>query len=88
MPVHEIKRTSFLDAPGKLRELAAALEERKRPTTTVIIITMDGAQMEVHGFGERTSGIEIAGYLSRALWMQNNLPTQSVEDTGQPPDSA
>jgi hypothetical protein len=78
--VHEIKRTSFLDVPAKLRELATMLESRGTPTKTVIIITADGSRMEVRGFGERTSGIEVAGYLSRALWMQNDLPTADAVD--------
>ncbi len=82
--VYEIKRTSFLDVPAKLRELATMLESRGTPTKTVIIITADGSRMEVRGFGERTSGIEVAGYLSRALWMQNDLHTESAEDTGPP----
>jgi hypothetical protein len=83
--IREIKKTSWLDAPAKLRELAAALESRGKPTTTVIVITADGTNMEVRGFGERTSGIEIAGYLSRALFIQNDLPNCALVDDGAPP---
>ncbi len=80
MSVRELKRVSWLDAPAKLRELAATLEARKKPTSTVIVITADGKTMEVRGYGERTSGVEIAGYLSRALWIQNNCPSDVIED--------
>jgi hypothetical protein len=78
--VHEIKRTSWLDVPGKLRDLAAHIEAEGNKVRTIIVISSDGETVTVRGFGERTSPVEISGYFARAQWIQNYTPiTQSID---------
>lgn len=68
MSLHEIKRTSLMDVPAKLRELAMQYEERPRELRTAIVVVgyADGFVC-VRGFGERTSALEATGWLHRAL---------------------
>lgn len=68
MSVHEIKRTSLLDIPSKLRELAAEFEARPGELrTAIVVVGFDDGCVCVRGFGERTSGLEATGWLHRGL---------------------
>lgn len=73
MSVHEIKRLSLLDVPGKLRELATQYAERPEELRTAIVVVgyADGFVC-VRGFGERTSALESTGWLHRALDVMTN----------------
>lgn len=89
MSVHEIKRISLLDVPGKLRELADEFEKRSAELcTAVVIVGYDTGHVAIRGYGERTSGLEAIGWLHRALTVMTE--GAGVEDnfTVQPPSSA
>lgn len=68
MSVHEIKRVSLMDVPGRLKGLAAEIESRPTELRTAIVVVgyADG-RVAVRGFGERTSALEAIGWLHRAL---------------------
>lgn len=66
--LHEIKRTSLLDAPQRLHELADELA--KRPELSSIVVVIGGyprGLVAVRAYGERTSGLETTGWLARGL---------------------
>ena len=68
MSVHEIKKTSFLNVPEKLRELAQNIEEEKI-LTCVCIIGHTNGKVSVRAYGERTSALQTSGWLARAQTM-------------------
>lgn len=73
MSVHEIKRRSLLDVPGKLRELATQYEARPEELrTAIVIVGYDDGLVCVRGFGERTLALEATGWLHRALDVMTN----------------
>lgn len=66
--LHEIKRTSLLNVPQRLHELADELAKRPELTSVVVVIGgYPGGQVAIRGYGERTSGLETTGWLARAL---------------------
>ena len=70
MSVHEIKRVSLMDVPGKLRELAAAFEKRPQELrTAIVVIGYETGHVAVRGYGERTTNLEAVGWLHRGLTM-------------------
>ena len=68
MSVHEIKRTSLLDCPQRLRELADDIEREGLKTVICVIGYPDG-RVAIRGYGERSSGLEASGWLARAQTM-------------------
>jgi hypothetical protein len=64
--IREIKRTSLMNVPQRLRELADEIERQGLPTAIVVIGYPEG-YVAVRGFGERTSALEATGWLHRAL---------------------
>jgi hypothetical protein len=66
MSVHEIKRISLMDVPGKLRELADRCERDHRHTV-VVLIGHDNGSVDIRGYGDRTSALETIGWLHRGL---------------------
>jgi hypothetical protein len=77
--VHEIKRTSLLDIPQRLRELANEIESRgDEHRSAVIIISYPDGKVAVRAYGERTSGLETTGWLARAMEMMTS--GSGVED--------
>jgi len=66
--VHEIKRTSLLDCPQRLRELADDIEREGLKTVICVIGYPDG-RVAIRGYGERSSGLEASGWLARAQTM-------------------
>lgn len=68
MSVREIKRTSLLDVPAKLREIAAEYERRPDELrTAILVVGYRSGHVAVRGYGERTSALEATGWLHRAL---------------------
>lgn len=67
--VHEIKRKSLLDAPGKLRALADELELKDIATSTTVAVVLGYScgRVAVRGYGERSSALMVTGWLARAL---------------------
>lgn len=63
--VHEIKRVSFLDVPGRLREIADDIEQKGIPTVVMVMGYANG-KVSIRSFGERTSGLMTLGWLARA----------------------
>ena len=94
MPVHEIKRTSLLDVPKRLHELADELAKRPELCSVVVVIGgYAGGRVAVRAYGERTSGLETTGWLARAQTaMTDGAGEEDDLSSGQsgpePPDSA
>ena len=65
MTVHELKRTSLMDVPAKLRELADYCEREDIPTV-VVVIGYPGGYVALRGYGEQTSAVACSGWLARA----------------------
>jgi len=85
--LHEIKRTSLLNVPQRLRELADEMEKRKdeRFAVTVVIGYLDrGGKVAVRGFGERTSGLECSRWLARAQTMMTEGADIGGDNWGRP----
>lgn len=68
MSVTEIKQTSLLDIPAKLRALADEIEV-KGFKTVVLIIGYPTGKVAVRAYGERTSALMTCGWLARAQTM-------------------
>jgi hypothetical protein len=66
LSVTEIKRTSLLDCPQRLRELADDMEKNGLKTVICVVGYPEG-KVAVRGYGERTSALEASGWLMRAL---------------------
>ncbi len=68
MSIHEIKRTSLLDVPAKLHDLAAEFKDRPDELrTAIVVIGYKDGYVCVRGFGERTTALEAIGWLHRGL---------------------
>lgn len=88
--LHEIKRTSLLDVPQRLRELADELQKRPELCkTAIVVVTYPEGRVCVRAYGERTTGLETTGWLARALQMmtdgsgvQDNFTWHPPQNTG------
>lgn len=88
MTVHEIKRTSLLDVPAKLRELAAHVEKNEIKTA-VVILGHPGGYITVRAFGEQTTALSTIGWLGRAFtFMTQDAHLADSDEYGTPPDDA
>lgn len=76
MTVREIKRTSLLNAPEKLRELAKEIEARGEPYTAIVVVGYPDGRVSVRGYGPRSDSLACSGWLARAQ-------TLMTEDAGQ-----
>jgi len=87
--VHEIKRTSLMNVPDKLRQLALEFEQRPAELrTAVVIVGYADGYVAVRGFGERTSALEATGWLHRALDVLTNGAGISDNLTPEPKEGA
>lgn len=68
MSVHELKITSLLNVPAKLRELADHVEKHGIKTA-VVVLGHPGGYITVRAFGEQTSALSATGWLARASTM-------------------
>lgn len=87
MSIHEIKRTSLLDCPQRLRELADDMEKNGLKTV-ICVIGYPGGKVAVRGYGERTSGLEASGWLARAQTLMTEGAAADDSDIGRTPDGA
>jgi len=71
--VHEIKKTSYLDIPAKLREMANDLENRSDIQNIAIVLGYQRGHVVVRGYGPRSTPLELAGWLSRGVTAINEL---------------
>ena len=69
--VHEIKRVSYLDLAAKLREWADQIERIPDIKTVTIVIGYPTGHVAVRGAGERSSSLELSGWLSRGVTAVN-----------------
>ena len=79
MSVHEIKITSLMNVPAKLRELAQNIEEEGIKTCICIIGHANG-KVSVRAYGERTSALQTTGWLVRAQTMMTEGCNASDSD--------
>lgn len=87
MSVHEIKRISYMDVPGKLHELAVHVE-REKLQTAIVIIGHDNGRVSVRGYGTRTSALEAIGWLHRALDFMTDGSSADWNPEAAPPPAA
>lgn len=87
MSVHEIKRTSLLNCPQRLRELADEMEKQGLRTVVCVIGYPDGC-VAVRAFGERTSNLETTGWLHRGLDVLTNGCSAADADFSPTPPAA
>lgn len=80
MAVVEIKRTSLLNVPAKLRELATEIEEAGGEFTVVCVIGGPSGRVLVRGYGPNTSTLEASGWLARAQMHLNSPVTPQDYD--------
>jgi len=78
--LREIKRVSFIDGPAKLREWADQLEKIPTVKTVVLVIGYPTGHVAVRGAGERSSCLELAGWLSRGVTALNER--LNMDDAG------
>lgn len=66
--LHVVKRVSFLNVPEQLRMLAQRIEDDPIVAASVVLILgrSDG-RVSILGYGERTSGLEVTGWIHRGL---------------------
>ena len=91
--IREFKKTSYLDVPAKLRELADASESAQTggpPFNGVIVVLCYGSgSVAVRGYGEQTSPLQVAGWLARALTtVSQDYSADHDNLMGEPPPSA
>jgi hypothetical protein len=64
--VTEFPRTNLADVALQLRKLADWVETADEQLTCIVILGRASQEVNVHGFGARTSGLEVQGWLARA----------------------
>lgn len=87
MAVHEIKRTSLMNCPQRLRELADEMEKQGLRTVICVVGYPEG-YAAVRGYGERTSALEAIGWLHRALDVLTSGSAQIDAELTPPPPAA
>lgn len=67
MKVVGLPQTNLADVALQLRKMAEWIETSEMPyVTCVLVMGMPDQDVRVYGFGQRTSGLEIQGWLTRA----------------------
>jgi hypothetical protein len=65
--VVDFPRTNLADVALQLRQLADWIESAKdEQFTAIVILGRECQHVNVYGFGARTSGLEVQGWLARA----------------------
>ncbi len=86
MNVTEFPRTNLADVALQLRKLADWVDTANDAQLTAIVIFGRASQeVNVYGFGARTSGLEVQGWLTRAAHHVAGCVERSVDE---PPNTA
>lgn len=66
MNIVQFPRANLNDIAAKLREMADWRESVDENATVVLILGRASQDVSVYGWGHRTSGLEVQGWLARA----------------------
>lgn len=85
MNVVQFKQTNLADVALNLRKLADWVDSLPAQDLSAIIIFGRNTQdVNVYGFGQRTSGLEMQGWLQRATFHVSGNVSRASEDSPGP----
>lgn len=86
MNVTEFPRTNLADVALQLRKLADWIETAKdEQFTCLVILGRANQDVNVYGFGARTSGLEVQGWIARAAHQVAGCVERFIDE---PPNAA